>query len=122
MHAFYGRPITEAWVRERLGGILPPEAPPPSPDTIIKRVAENYHIHAADIRGDRRPANIARPRQLAMYLCRVVAQLSFPEIARVFGRDNSTVQYACKKVATEIKRDPNLRAEVEHLEKIVRGR
>ncbi len=122
MHAFYGRPITMAFVQEKLSTLLPPEAPPPSPDVIIKKVAENYHILPNDIKGDRRPANIARPRQLAMYLCRSVANLSFPEIGRVFGRDNSTVQYACKKVAVEAKKDPNLRAELDHLEKIVRGR
>jgi chromosomal replication initiator protein len=84
-------------------------------------VAEHYHIRATDIRGDRRPANIVFPRQLAMYLCRTVAKLSFPEIARAFERDNSTVQYACKKVAKDAKTDPNLRAELELLEKIVRG-
>ncbi|MBM4369472.1 MAG: chromosomal replication initiator protein DnaA [Deltaproteobacteria bacterium] len=122
MHAFYGRPITMAFVQEKLSTLLPPEAPPPSPDAIIKKVAENYHILPNDIKGDRRPANIARPRQLAMYLCRSVANLSFPEIGRVFGRDNSTVQYACKKVGIEAKKDPNLRAELDHLEKIVRGR
>lgn len=121
MHAFYGRPITMAFVQERLSDVLPPEAPPPSPDLIIQRVAEHYHIRPSDIRGDRRPANIAHPRQLAMYLCRTVARLSFPEIGRAFERDNSTVQYACKKVTTDMKKEPNLRAEVELLEKIVRG-
>lgn len=121
LHVFYARPITMAFVLERMADVLPRETPPPSADVIIQRVAEHYHIRVGDIRGDRRPANIAHPRQLAMYLCRTVAHLSFPEIARTFERDNSTVQYACKKVTTELKRDPNLRAEVDMLEKIVRG-
>ena len=121
MHAFYGGPITLSFVQERMADVLPPEAPPPSADVIIQRVAEHYHIRPSDIRGERRPANIAHPRQLAMYLCRQVAKLSFPEIGRAFERDNSTVQYACKKVTTEVRKDPNLRAEVELLEKIVRG-
>lgn len=121
LHAFYGRPITMSFVHERMADVLPPEAPPPSADQIIQRVADHFHIRAADIRGDRRPANIAHPRQLAMYLTRTVCRLSFPEIGRIFERDNSTVQYACKKVGTEMKRDPNLRAEVELLERIARG-
>jgi chromosomal replication initiator protein len=121
LHAFYGGPITLAFIQERMSDVLPPEAPPPSADLIIQRVAEHYHIRPSDIRGERRPANIAHPRQLAMYLCRQVAKLSFPEIGRAFERDNSTVQYACKKVGIDIKKDPNLRAEVELLERIVRG-
>ncbi|MSQ01510.1 MAG: chromosomal replication initiator protein DnaA [Myxococcales bacterium] len=121
LHAFYGRPITMSFVMERMADVLPREAPPPSADLIIERVSEHYHIRVVDMRSERRPANIARPRQLAMYLCRTVARLSFPEIARSFDRDNSTVQYACKKVAADVKRDPNLRAEVDMLEKIVRG-
>ncbi len=121
LHAFYGRPVTMSFVLERMSDVLPPETPPPSADLIIQRVAEHYHIRPNDIRSSRRPANISHPRQLAMYLCRTVARLSFPEIARAFERDNSTVQYACKKVATEMSTDPNLRAEVDMLEKIVRG-
>ncbi len=121
LHAFYGKPISMAFIHERMADVLPPDAPPPSPDVIISRVAEHYHIRAADIRGDRRPANIVFPRQLAMYLCRTVAKLSFPEIARAFNRDNSTVQYACKKIAKDAKSDPNLQTELELLEKIVRG-
>ena len=121
LHAFYGKPVSMAFIQERMADVLPPDSPPPSPEVIIQRVAEHYHIRATDIRGDRRPANIVFPRQLAMYLCRTVAKLSFPEIARAFERDNSTVQYACKKVAKDAKTDPNLRAELELLEKIVRG-
>jgi chromosomal replication initiator protein len=121
LHAFYGKPVSMAFIQERMADVLPPDAPPPSPEIIISRVAEHYHIRATDIRGDRRPANIVFPRQLAMYLCRTVAKLSFPEIARAFERDNSTVQYACKKVTKDSKTDPNLRAELELLEKIVRG-
>ncbi len=121
LHSFYGKPITRAFIEEHMAGVLRPELPPPNPEMIIARVADHYHIRAADIKGDRRPQNIAHPRQLAMYLCRQIAKLSFPEIGRVFERDNSTVQYACKKVANAVKKDANLRAEVDMLDKVVRG-
>jgi chromosomal replication initiator protein len=121
LHAFYGKPVTMAFIHERMADVLPPEAPPPSPEVIIQRVAEHYHIRPADIRGSRRPANIVLPRQIAMSLCRTLAHLSFPEIARAFDRDNSTVQYACKKITNDAKTDPNLRAELELLERSLRG-
>ncbi len=120
LHAFYGKCITMAFIHERMADLVPPEAPPPTAQVIIERVAEHYHLRPADIKGSRRPANIVRPRQLAMYLCRTVAKLSFPEIARAFERDNSTVQYACKKVVKDAKNCPNLRAELVLLEEIVR--
>jgi chromosomal replication initiator protein len=121
LRTFYGRPITTAFLQQHLADLVPPPAPPPTSDQIINRVADHYHIRPADIRGNRRPANIANPRQIAMYLTRRVTNLSFPEIGREFGRDNSTVQYACKKVEEQIATDPNLKAELELLERICRG-
>lgn len=120
LHAFYGRPITLAFLQERMADLVPPRAPPPNADQIINRVAEHFHLKPSDIKGDRRPANIARPRQIAMYLTRRIASLSFPEIGRAFARDNATVQYACRKVEQEIRTDPNLRAEVDLLERLCR--
>lgn len=117
LHAFYGRPITMSFIQERMSDLVPPPAPPPTADQIIARVSEHYHLRPTDIKGERRPANIARPRQIAMFLTRRITGLSFPEIGRAFGRDNATVQYACKKVEQEIRTDPNLRAEIDLLER-----
>lgn len=117
LHAFYGRPVTMAFIAERMADLVPPPAPPPTAELIISRVAEHFHVRPADIKGNRRPANIAHPRQVAMYLTRKLTGLSFPEIGRVFERDNSTVQYACKKVESDLRSDPDLRAEVDLLER-----
>jgi chromosomal replication initiator protein len=121
LHSFYGQPISLRFIQERMGDLIPPPAPPPSADQIISRVAEHYHVRPADIRGNRRPANIAHPRQVAMYLTRRITNLSFPEIGREFNRDNSTVQHGCKKIETDMQTDPNLRAELDLLEKACRG-
>jgi len=121
LHAFYRAPITLAFLHERMSDVIPPAAPPPTPDRIIARVAEHYHVRVSDILGNRRPANIAWPRQIAMFLTRRVTGLSFPEIGRAFGRDNSTVQYACNKVEEGAERDPNIRAEIEQLERLCRA-
>lgn len=115
------RPVTMSSVQSYLGDVVPPMAPPPTAEHIINRIAEHYHLRPADIRGNRRPANIANPRQLAMYLTRKLTSLSFPEIGREFGRDNSTVQYACRKVEEQAQVDPNLRAELELLERLCRS-
>jgi chromosomal replication initiator protein len=121
LQAFYGTPISMAFIQERMSDIVPPPAPPPTADQIITRVAEHYSVRPADIRGNRRPANIAWPRQIAMYLTRRVTNLSFPEIGREFNRDNSTVQHGVKKVEEEIRKNPNVRAELEMLEKHFRN-
>lgn len=120
LQAFYRRPITMSFIQERMSDLIPPPAPPPSASQVIQRVAEHYHIRPSDISGNRRPANIAFPRQVAMYLTRRITGLSFPEIGREFDKDNSTVQYACKKIESEIQTNPNLKAEIELLERLCR--
>lgn len=121
LRSFYGAPITMSFIQERMSDIVPPPAPPPTADVIIAKVAEHYGVRPADIRGNRRPANIAWPRQVAMYLTRKITNLSFPEIGRAFHRDNSTVQHGVKKIEEEARSNPNTRAELDHLEKMCRG-
>ncbi len=121
LHAFYRTPITQEFINQRMQDVIRPAAPPPTPERIVTRVADHYHIRVSDILGNRRPANIAWPRQMAMYLTRKITGLSFPEIGRAFGRDNSTVQYACNRVEESADRDPNIRAEIEQLERLCKG-
>lgn len=121
LHAFYRTPITLHFLQERMADLIPPPPAPPTADRIISRVADHYHIKVSDIMGTRRPANIAWPRQVAMHLTRTITGLSFPEIGRAFNRDNSTVQYACNRVAEAAERDPNVRAEIQLLDRLCRG-
>lgn len=121
LQTFYNRPITMQFISERMSDVVPPPAPPPAPEHIISQVAEHYSLRPADIKGNRRPANIAYPRQVAMYLTRRITNLSFPEIGRVFNRDNSTIQHGVGKIEEIIKTNPNARAEIEMLERKCRG-
>lgn len=121
LKAFYGQPITMAFIQERMADIVPPPSPPPTADVIISKVAEHYGVRTSDIRGNRRPANIAYPRQVAMYLTRRITNLSFPEIGRAFDRDNSTVQHGVKRIEELVRSNPNLRAELDLIEKMCRG-
>ena len=68
-------------------------------DEIQKKVAEHYNLKMTDMHSARRARNVARPRQVAMYLAKVLTARSLPEIGRKFGgRDHTTVMHAVRKV------------------------
>jgi chromosomal replication initiator protein len=92
----------------------------PTIDVIQQKVSEFYGLKNADLLGKRRPANIAMPRQIAMYLCRALTAQSLVEIGLAFGgRDHGTVIHACKSVENMIDQDEVIRRNVEHLRKIL---
>jgi chromosomal replication initiator protein len=69
-------------------------------ENIQKTVADYYKIKVADMYSKKRPASIARPRQIAMYLAKELTQKSLPEIGELFGgRDHTTVLHAVRKIA-----------------------
>jgi chromosomal replication initiator protein len=82
-------------------------------DAIQKLVAEYFDIRLADMTSRRRPANIAFPRQIAMYLSRKLTGGSLVEIGEAFGgRDHGTVIHACKKVEQMMQTDDQIRQTV----------
>jgi chromosomal replication initiator protein len=85
-------------------------------ETIQKRVADHYQIRHSDMTSKRRPANIAMPRQIAMYLARQLTKHSLQEIGDAFGgRDHGTVIHACKSVENMMEQDDSVRGSVEFL-------
>ncbi|MGM9834655.1 MAG: chromosomal replication initiator protein DnaA [Bacilli bacterium] len=77
---------------------------------IQRAVADYYKITVDVLKGKKRSANIAYPRQVAMYLCRMLTDESFPQIGLEFGgRDHSTVIHACDKIESDLKTDANLK-------------
>ncbi len=85
-------------------------------DEIQRRVAEEFEIRPADINGRRRTANIAHPRQLAMYLARLHTKSSLQDIGEAFGgRDHGTVIHATKAVEQRLAKDSDLRELVARL-------
>ena len=85
---------------------------------IQRIVAEYFQISVEDMRSKKRSANIAFPRQIAMYLCRNMTTESFPKIAIEFGgKDHSTVMYSVEKIDNEIKENKDLANIIEKLEK-----
>ena len=91
-----------------------------SSEFIQETVAKYFSIDKKDLSGDKRSNDIAFPRQIAMYLCREVANMSFPQIGLDFGkRDHSTVMHAYKKIDKEIKEKNNTKLIVESVKNII---
>ena len=91
-----------------------------SSEFIQETVAKYFNISAKELKGSKRSNDIAFPRQIAMYLCRNVAQMSLPQIGKDFGkRDHTTVMHACNKIEKEIKENQNTKLIVESVKNIL---
>jgi chromosomal replication initiator protein len=89
-------------------------------DDIQKLVATHYNVSRADILSSRRTANVVRPRQIAMYLAKVLTLRSLPEIGRRFGgRDHTTVLHAVRKIENLALSDGPLSEEIELLKRML---
>ncbi len=83
---------------------------------IQKAVADYYKLTVEMLKGKKRSANIAYPRMVAMYLCRMLTDQSFPRIGLEFGgRDHSTVIHACDKIEEELKNNQELKDAVNEI-------
>ena len=86
-------------------------------DQIQRKVAEHFDVRLADMTSKRRPANIAFPRQVAMYLARELTKSSLNEIGDAFGgRDHGTVLHAHRLVKKKAAEDEKLRHTVAQLD------
>ncbi len=91
-------------------------------ENIQKTVADFYKIKVADMYSKKRPASIARPRQIAMYLSKEMTQKSLPEIGELFGgRDHTTVLHAVRKIAGERQKNTELNHQLHVLEQTLKG-
>ena len=87
-------------------------------DKIQKKVVEYFDLRQSDMVSRRRPNNIAFPRQIAMYLSRILTNHSLQEIGESFGgRDHGTVIHACKTVENMMEQDESVRRNVDYLNK-----
>ena len=99
---FSHKDIHIALAREALRDLLSIQNRQISVENIQKTVADFYKIKIADMYSKKRPASIARPRQIAMYIAKELTQKSLPEIGELFGgRDHTTVLHAVRKITLE---------------------
>ncbi|HZB93068.1 MAG TPA: chromosomal replication initiator protein DnaA [Stellaceae bacterium] len=115
-----GRAITIESAQEVLHDLLRANDRRVTIDEIQKRVAEHYNIRLADMHSARRARAVARPRQVAMWLCKQLTPRSLPEIGRKFGgRDHTTVMHAVRKIDELRSTDRTLAEDVELLRRML---
>jgi chromosomal replication initiator protein len=116
-----GQPVTlEMAEREMRDLIRPAEPKRVRIEDIQRVVARQYNVSRADLLSSRRTANVVRPRQVAMYLAKVLTLRSLPEIGRRFGgRDHTTVLHAVRKIETLAGNDSVLADEIETLKRLL---
>ncbi|MGZ5789784.1 MAG: chromosomal replication initiator protein DnaA [Burkholderiaceae bacterium] len=119
---FHGKDITIDVVKDALKDLLSVQNRQISVENIQKTVADFFNIKVADMYSKKRPANIARPRQIAMYLAKELTQKSLPEIGELFGgRDHTTVLHAVRKIALDRTKNPEVNHELHVLEQTLKG-
>lgn len=91
--------------------------------SIMKVVARYYDISPEQLVTQKRSRDIAYPRQIAMYLCRDLTEMSLPKIGMVFGgRDHTTVLHACEKIQEEMDRNSEFRRAITEMKRNITGR
>ena len=119
---FHGREVTIDVARIALKDLLSIQNRQISVENIQKAVADFYSIKVADMYSKKRPANIARPRQIAMFMAKELTQKSLPEIGDLFGgRDHTTVLHAVRKISEERSHDGQLNHEIHVIEQTLKA-
>ncbi|CAM3993797.1 chromosomal replication initiator protein DnaA [Bordetella tumulicola] len=120
---FHGRDVVSVDVcKEALKDLLSVSNGQITVENIQKTVADFYKIKVADMYSKRRPANIAMPRQVAMYLAKELTQKSLPEIGDLFGgRDHTTVLHAVRKISDARAKQAELNHTLHVLEQTLKG-
>jgi chromosomal replication initiator protein len=116
----FDRPVTLETAHEVLHDVLRAFDRRVTIQEIQKRVAEHWNIRVAEMSSARRSRNIARPRQVAMYLAKQLTSKSLPDIGRHFGdRDHTTVMHAVARVTALITTDAAFAEDVELLRRML---
>ncbi len=119
---FNQKDISIQLAREALKDLLSIQNRQISVENIQKTVADYYKIKVADMYSKKRPASIARPRQIAMFLAKELTQKSLPEIGELFGgRDHTTVLHAVRKIGAERQQNTELNQQLHVLEQTLKG-
>ena len=111
--------ITIELAEEALKDLISPgEVKTITPEYIVSMVAEQYEVSPEEIISQKRSRNIARPRQVVMYLCRNMLNIPLQEVGRALGgRDHTTIMHGVDKITEELKTDPSLQNTIDILKK-----
>ena len=93
----------------------------PTPERIMEAVANYFYIPVEQMISQNRSKDVAYPRQMAMYMIRQELEYSFPDIAKIFKRDHTTVMHACNKIEEERKNSRETEDVIKKLHNNIRG-
>ncbi|MEK7747775.1 MAG: chromosomal replication initiator protein DnaA, partial [Nitrospirota bacterium] len=117
-----GQPITLDFAKHLLRDTIVIIKKEISVEDVQRAVSDHFKMKVSDLKSKRRTKNIIFPRQIAMYLCRVLTKASFPEVGEAFGgKDHSTVIHSCKLIQKDKDKDLSLRSTVDSLIKKISG-
>ncbi len=115
--------ITVDFARQVLQNLLKEKDKEISVETVQRAVCKYFGIRVADLTSKRRTNLVTFPRQVAMFLCRKLAGASYPMIGMRFGgKDHTTVLYACSAIEKRLKKDEELHAIIDRIERTIYGR
>ena len=114
-----GTELTLDIAKENLKDLISPENEKKlTPEYILDVVAEHYGVRKEDIKSQKRTKEIVLPRQVAMYLIRLLNDISLQDVGKLLGnRDHSTIIHGYEKIDKEIAKNPELANSIEVLKK-----
>lgn len=116
--SFTNKELTDAIIDNTIESILVKNTKVLTSTLIIQVVCKFFNIKVNDILSEKRSNSVAYPRQIAMYLCRELINMTFPNIGKDFGgRDHSTVLHAYSKISDEYERNEETRALIDDIKK-----
>ncbi len=114
-----GKSISQADVRALIKHNVRPSRGV-SMEEVVRRIAQYYEVTEKSIYEKTRKKEVVKPRQIIMYILREEFSVSYPSIGeKLGGRDHTTVIHSCEKIKEEIKKNPVLEQELEHVRSLV---
>lgn len=113
--------INRELAKEVLKDVFSSKDRPVTPALVKKYICKHFNIKQVDLESAKRTRNLAFPRQIAMYICRDMTDLSLPKVGQAFGnRDHTTVLHACEKISKEMKTNESLRDIIKEIENSIK--
>ena len=113
-------PLTMEMAEKAINDIISQKEKIVSPEYIQEVVAKYFNLNPKDLKSSKRSNDLAYPRQIAMFLCRDIAQMHLARIGESFGkRDHTTVMHACRKIENEIKENGNTKLIVDSVKNLI---
>lgn len=115
------QPVSKSIAKQALRDIISSADVLPTAESIKKVVSKYYDVKISDLESSRRARNFSTPRQVAMYLCREMTEMSLPKIGGSFNRDHTTVMHACDKIKNNMFTSEDFSVVIKELEETIRS-